>query len=388
MDRATFAGMGDWLTSMEWEIEVFIIVLGTGVVHLAARLVVARLLGRLRRTRSVYDDALIESVGPPLAFAIWVIGIGWAADVIAGVSDPAEVFRYVSQIRDAAVLWAFVWFALRFIRSVENHLIEDGYRGQSVDRTTVVAVGRLLRASIIITGVLLMLQSLGFSVTGLLAFGGIGGAAVGFAAKDLLANFFGALVIFLDRPFSVGDWIRSPDREIEGTVEAIGWRVTRIRTFDQRPLYVPNSAFTTLAVENPSRMLNRRIYETIGVRYTDVAVVAAIVGDVEAMLRGHPAIDQKRTLMVNFNRFGASSLDFFIYTFTRTTVWTEFHAIKQDVLLEVAAIIASHGAEIAFPTRTVEFAGPMPEPAAVGRSAESADAEGSSKPSRSASGKA
>jgi MscS family membrane protein len=117
-------------------------------------------------------------------------------------------------------------------------------------------------------------------------------------------------------------------------------------------------------------------------------VVAAIVGDVEAMLRGHPAIDQKRTLMVNFNRFGASSLDFFIYTFTRTTVWTEFHAIKQDVLLEVAAIIASHGAEIAFPTRTVEFAGPMPEPAAVGRSAESADAEGSSKPSRSASGKA
>jgi hypothetical protein len=72
MDRATFAGMGDWLTSMEWEIEVFIIVLGTGVVHLAARLVVARLLGRLRRTRSVYDDALIESVGPPLAFAIWV----------------------------------------------------------------------------------------------------------------------------------------------------------------------------------------------------------------------------------------------------------------------------------------------------------------------------
>ena len=90
-----------------------------------------------------------------------------------------------------------------------------------------------------------------------------------FAAKDLLANFFGGLTIYLDRPFAVGDWIRSPDREIEGTVERIGWRLTLIRTFDKRPLYIPNAVFTTIAVENPSRMHNRRIYETIGIRYDD-----------------------------------------------------------------------------------------------------------------------
>ena len=104
------------------------------------------------------------------------------------------------------------------------------------------------------------MQALGYSISGVLAFGGIGGIAVGFAAKDLLANFFGGLMIYLDRPFSVGDWIRSPDKNIEGTVEEIGWRLTRIRTFDKRPLYVPNSTFTQISVENPSRMLNRRIY--------------------------------------------------------------------------------------------------------------------------------
>ena len=82
----------------------------------------------------------------------------------------------------------------------------------------------------------------------------MGGIAVGFAARDLLANFLGGLSIFMDRPFAVGDWIRSPDREIEGTVEDVGWRVTRIRTFDQRPLYVPNSVFSTVALENPSRL--------------------------------------------------------------------------------------------------------------------------------------
>ena len=122
----------------------------------------------------------------------------------------------------------------------------------------------------------MILQSLGVSVSGLLAFGGIGGIAVGFAARDLLANFLGGLSIYLDRPFTVGDWIRSPDREIEGTVEEIGWRMTRIRTFDQRPLYVPNSIFASVALENPSRMNNRRIYETLGIRYEDAACICLL----------------------------------------------------------------------------------------------------------------
>ena len=116
------------------------------------------------------------------------------------------------------------------------------------------AMAKLLRLSVIITAGLVVLQTLGFSISGVLAFGGVGGIAVGFAARDLLANFFGGLMIYLDRPFSVGDWVRSPDRNIEGTVERIGWRLTVIRTFDKRPLYVPNSVFANIAVENPSRM--------------------------------------------------------------------------------------------------------------------------------------
>lgn len=152
--------------------------------------------------------------------------------------------------------------------------------------------------------------------------------------------------------------MHSPDREIEGTVEDIGWRLTRIRTFDKRPLYIPNSVFTQIAVENPSRMTHRRIFETVGVRYDDVAVLPAILEAVRAMLRSHPGIDAEQTLMVNFNRFGPSSLDCFLYCFTRTTVWTEYHAIKEDVLLRVADIIAEHGAEIAYPTTTVYLVAP------------------------------
>ncbi|MBD3648044.1 MAG: mechanosensitive ion channel family protein, partial [Pseudomonadales bacterium] len=177
----------------------------------------------------------------------------------------------------------------------------------------------------------------------------------------LLANFFVSRMFYLDRPFAIGDWIRSPDRNIEGTVEEIGWRLSVIRTFDQRPLYIPNSVFNTIAVENPSRMHNRRIYETIGVRYNDANKVKDIVSDVKQMLEKHPDIDQEKTLIVNFNSFGASSLDFFIYTFTKTTNWVEYHAVKERVLLEVLEIIDSHGAEVAFPTSTIHIASGEPQ---------------------------
>ncbi|MDA0979464.1 MAG: mechanosensitive ion channel family protein, partial [Proteobacteria bacterium] len=178
--------------------------------------------------------------------------------------------------------------------------------------------------------------------------------------KDLLANFFGGLMVYLDRPFAVGDWIRSPDRDIEGTVESIGWRLTVIRTFDQRPLYVPNATFASIALENPSRMRNRRIYETIGVRYDDAAKVKVIVDDVRAMLADHPDIDPGRTLIVNFNTFAASSLEFFVYAFTKTTNWVEFHHVKEKILLEIIRIVEGHGAEFAFPTRTLHMVEPEP----------------------------
>jgi MscS family membrane protein len=222
-------------------------------------------------------------------------------------------------------------------------------------------VAKLLRASVIITALLIAMQLFGYSISGLLAFGGIGGIAVGFAAKDLLANFFGGLMIYLDRPFSVGDWVRSPDKEIEGTVEDVGWRLTRIRTFDKRPLYIPNAVFANISVENPSRMTNRRIYETIGVRYSDLGVMSTIIDQVTEMLMQHEDIDSQQTMIVNFNQFSSSSLDFFIYTFTKTTRWVEFHQIKQDVLLQVAAVIEANGAEIAFPTSTVHLETPPEE---------------------------
>jgi MscS family membrane protein len=263
------------------------------------------------------------------------------------------IFKAVEPLRDTVIIGALAWFLVRLIQHGEKKFIEGE---KPADPTTVDAIAKLLKVSVVITSILVVLQTLGFSISGVVAFGGIGGMAVGFAAKDLLANFFGGLTIYLDRPFTVGDWVRSPDRDIEGTVENIGWRLTCIRTFDKRPLYVPNAVFTTIAVENPSRMLNRRIKETIGIRYDDAGKMAPIVDKVKDMLTNHPEIDTNRTLIVNFNAFAPSSLDFFIYTFTKTTNWTFFHEVKQDVMLKIIDIIEEAGAECAFPTSTLHLA--------------------------------
>jgi MscS family membrane protein len=240
---------------------------------------------------------------------------------------------------------------MRLITNVEDYVLEQKTR----DETTVQAIAKVARLFFIVIGVLTVMQAFGLSLSGLLTFGGVGGLIVGLAAKDLLSNFFGGLMIYFDRPFKVGDWIRSPDRQIEGTVERIGWRMTSIRTFDKRPLYVPNSVFSNIVVENPSRMLNRRIFETIGLRYDDADKVPAIINDVREMLKNHKDIDTRQTLIVNFDAFGASSLNFFIYTFTKTVNWVRYHEVKQDVLLQVMAIIKQHEADIAFPTQTLKL---------------------------------
>ena len=349
--------MTQWSGEHAWVLHVFIIVLLTLVANFIAKRLLDRVHRQLVKTSTLWDDALITAARQPLAILIWVIGISWAAEVIQSLSD-AVIFSAINPLRDVLVIFLLAWFLVRFVREAESNILAiepDANDEAPIDESTVHALGKLVRLSIIITSALVMLQTLGYSVSGVLAFGGIGGIAVGFAARDLLANFFGGLMIYLDRPFSIGDWVRSPDQEIEGVVEYVGWRQTRIRTFDKRPLYIPNSTFMTISVENPSRMTHRRIYETIGLRYDDAAVLELVVKDVEAMLKQHEEIDTSQTLMVNVNAFGESSLDFFIYCFTKTVNWQHFHVVKQDVLVNILNIVEKHGADVAYPTQVISL---------------------------------
>ena len=353
-----------------WMLYVLVIVFVTAVTREVAKRILIGLEKRVDNTKTPWDDVLYRSARRPLGWLIWIVGISWAAFMAANATLQEQEIKdqlliVVDRVRDASIISMLAWFTIRFIREFQD-LMVSGVEGTSKpgwDPATAGAVGKILRATVMITAFLIILQRFEIGVSGVLAAGGIGGIAIGFAARDLLANFFGALMLFIDKPFAVGDWIRSPDKEIEGTVEDIGWRITRIRTFDQRPLYVPNSTFTNITVENPERMKNRRIYEYFSVRYDDIKIVKPLIDDIRDMLKNHPAIDTNRTLMVNLDAYGDFSVNFFVYTFTKTIGWTEFHEIKEEILLLIAQIIHKHGADFAYPTQTLHVENKdLPEP--------------------------
>ncbi len=257
-----------------WMLHAFGVVFATLVLAMVVSFIVRRLERKADKADAIWLMMTFRALRSPLKGMIWLLGISWAS-YLTHRGTEIDLMGAVQTFRQVGIVLLVTWFLVRLIRFAEQEFLHPR-QGDPGDPTTVGAVSKLLRASVVITAVLGLLQALGYSISGVLAFGGVGGIAVGFAAKDLLANFFGGLTIYMDRPFAVGDWVRSPDREIEGTVENIGWRQTRIRTFDRRPLYVPNATFTQVSLENPSRMENRRILETVGIRYGDVDKMASI----------------------------------------------------------------------------------------------------------------
>ena len=344
-----------------WTFAVFVVVLAALLADFLQRRLMRRLGRVVEKSANNWDDAMFHAAVWPISLIIWLIGITTAAELIPAFDVTGEFGDgLVIKIRQVGIVFALAWFLVKFIKNIENNISEEAKVGnRRLDETTVRALGRVLRITVIVTATLVGLDTLGVNVAGLMAAGGIGGLAVGLAARDMIANFFGGLTVFIDRPFSIGDWILLKDQGIEGTVENIGWRQTTIRKFDKRPVYVPNAVFTTASVETPSRMTHRRIRETIGLRYDDIRSLEQITVEVKEMLTAHPEIDDSQTLMVNFDKFGSSSLDFFIYCLTHTVNWQKFHEVKQDVLLKITDIIDRNGASIAYPTQRVQLEGAL-----------------------------
>jgi MscS family membrane protein len=309
-----------------------------------------------QKTNTVYDELILFSIKTPSTYLI-IFGYIF---VITDYFNKNEVLNLSFSLSSAVFSLIVIVISWSLLRGLNYYLQLKPFTKNlsSEDDITLITetyeiVVRILKILVVVITALIIMQEIGLSISGLLAFGGVGGLIVGLAAKDLLSNFFGGMMIFFDRPFRVGEFIKSPDRNIEGIVEKIGWRLTVVRTFSKNVLYIPNTAFSSIIVENATRMSNRRINETIGIRYDDLNKITDIIQDVNNILESNPDIDQTQKAKVYFKSFSASSCDFFIYAFTKTKDWEEFLRIKQDVLLKVAEIIEQHNAEIAYPTTTV-----------------------------------
>lgn len=336
-----------------WLIKFVLIIFIIIFINISTRVILSNLKKQFSKTNNIWDDCIIDSIYKPFTILIWILGIVFTLEAF---NSDFKIFNisndFLINLKRAGIILSIALFLNNLSRNFQFAIIKNNKtKNIDVDEATYEAITKIIRLSIIVTSGLIILQTFGFSISGVLAFGGIGGVAVGFAAKDMLANFFGGLMIYLDRPFRKGDWIRSPDRELEGTVENIGWRQTSIRNFRKNVIYIPNSVFMNIIVENPSRMTHRRIREVIGLRYKDLPKMLSIVEDVKIMISNHSDIDHNQTTIVNFDSYNDSSIDFFIITYADTTEWARYHEIKQDVLMKIGEIIEKNNAEIAFPTR-------------------------------------
>lgn len=344
------------------------------VFALVARIIQKRVFSKVsslhgkKKKSDMWRVAVVDSGDKPVSYLILFLGLNYAISMLRNELDTGSIFIWQDHAEKVALIGLMSWFLVRFINRMEQLFVDPDWGGSKDNKTTAMAVGRVLKIALVITTVLLILQSLNIPINGVLALGSAGTIVVGIAAKDLLANFFGGMVIFMDSPFKVGDWISSPDKNIQGTVEHIGWRLTRIRTFSQRPLYVPNSVFLTISIENPQRMLNRQIKMTFGLRYQDFDKVGKVTEKIEAMLKSHPEIDLNRTTFVAFNNFGPSSLDCLVYCFTKTRVWVPYLKIQQEVFVKIAEIVKECGADMAFPTTTIDLPSDADVPEWVQRS--------------------
>ena len=308
------------------------------------------------RTQNRFDDLLLAAVRKPAGLLVLLAGLFVGLQILQLPTAPLDLRRFAAAVLKVLVTFDVAWFLFNLVALLEVYLNRWVSRTEStLDDQLVPFIRKSLRIFIVFMAVLQVIQNLGYSISGLLASLGIGGLAVALAAREALSNIFGSVMIILDHPFGIGDWIKAGD--MEGTVEEIGFRSTKIRTFGKPLISVPNNIIANMALDNFSRMPKRRIKLTVGVTYEITAEeLRRAVAAIRAMLESHPAIDQE-FLLVNFTDFGASSLDILIYCFTATTVWADYLAARQDVGLQIMEILAGIGLEIAFPSRTIYLKG-------------------------------
>lgn len=299
-------------------------------------------------THYITDVALISAIKKPLIFLLWLFCILFSAQIL-NEQFKFDLYNNIYNIKIFITSIGVIWFLFNFVNQYTKRIILKKEKSkETIDYGMIDMTRKILLIVIVIVILFIAMDYLGVKVKALLTIGGIGGLAIGWAAKEFLSNLFGGFSIFMDKPFTVGDWIASPDRDIEGSVEQIGWRQTRILTFANYPIYLPNYLFSEIIIENKGKMKSRRIDEKIGIRYCDFEKLEKIVKEIKEMLLSHPEVHQKSTTVVAFEKVNKASLDIRIYCFTNTTSYVNYSPVKQDILLKAINIIKANGAEIEY----------------------------------------
>ena len=336
--------------------ELIAIVVFVLVFNFFAKWMLKKLHLRFEKQKKIWKDSFVQALYLPLSYYVWFFAFVHVFDLITfeHFSESSLFNRHV--LLDSGALIAFSWFLLRWKNYVVKQLLHKSKNREiTIDHAKIDAINKVATVTILFFTVLILLEITDRSLNTIIAFGGIGGLAIAFASQEIISNFFGGLMIYLTQPFIIGDWVHLPERDIEGIVEEIGWYMTRIRTLDKRPVYIPNSIFTKLVLVNPSRMSHRQINETLAVRPSDIGKLKDLIQDIKSMLETHPEVDHRQTLLVRFKGFGEYSLNIQVYCFIKTIDTDGFARVKEEILFKISDLLKKHNCDTAMPAHTVHY---------------------------------
>lgn len=312
---------------------------------IGTKLILGLILRVTKRANIELNQDTVNAFERPLRALFIVSGIYFALSSLTFLSSYLII---LSKLYRSSFIFLCAWGVFNLTSETSRWLRKIGEKlDLQVDKIVLPFIAKLVRFIVVFLAAAIILDVWEYDINGFIAGLGLGGLAFALAAQDTLKNVFGGLVIITEKPFSIGDWIYTPS--VEGTVEDITFRSTKIRTFAQALVTVPNSTLANEAITNWTRMGKRRITFYLKVHQnTPPDKLENCVHKIREMLRHHPEIDQQ-TLFVHFDQFGESSLDIYLYFFTKTTIWGEWLAIKEECNMKILAILAEEGVRLAFP---------------------------------------
>ncbi|HYV96274.1 MAG TPA: mechanosensitive ion channel family protein [Gemmatimonadaceae bacterium] len=336
----------------QWVTLALLVVVALIVGWVFGRVTIAIARRAARKTQTTLDDRILDRASGPL-LALWSLLAYRALVNLAGLSVFAE--QMVSVIVRATSAAIATWLFVRLTYVLEEELPATGFAGQRPElKSFAPLIGRVTRIFVLAMGAIAVVSQFGYSVAALITGVGIGGIAIAFAAQKTLEHPFGSLAIGLDRPIRIGDWVKIGD--VEGEVEAIGLRSTRVRTLARTVVVFPNGRLAEMPMENHGVRDRILLRTRIGLTYqASSAQVRRVRDDIERTLTDHPLVWPNK-IIVRFKGFGESSLDIDVIAWIATTDFTIFRAAREEIYLKFMDIVAAAGCTFAYPTRTVRLA--------------------------------
>ncbi len=339
----------------EWQQWIFVpvVVVCALIIGRLLHWLIGRLVKRLQPAERPWLHSALSALDAPLRAMVWLLGLVIVVRHFSPTGNIVLIDRIFPATLKILVTVIISWFLVRMIVRVQHDYLARGDGGDNtIDATAVDGIGKLCWVAVIIFALLTILQTLGVSVAGLLAFGGAAGVALGFAAQTLVANLLGGMTVYASRIFRIGEDIILTSAGISGTVQQIGWRATRVRGWDGKLHFVPNALFNTKSVTNHSRLTWREMSESVLLRYRDFDKVEAIIREGNAMLAKRADLGY---FVFRFAHFGDGALRLSVYAYVQTNPpgtflpYAEFCRIREDILLAIAAIARAQGCELILP---------------------------------------